>query len=406
MPKKSVRPFPKKPVKKPGAWRKVLLGLAGLIGLAILAVAGFIIYSAVRRSQPVSLPVPTGPYAVGRMEFDWTDPARLEIFSGRQGQHREISAWVWYPAEPGSGQPAPYLPKAWADARSADRAPAQVFFQDLNRVQSHSLQNAKLIAGSQRFPVIVFSTGYGGIAPEYATLEEDLASRGYVVVGVTNPYSAPQVVFPDGRQVDRTAAGSISEESQAASVQTAQRLVAVWSLDIRLALDQIERMDTDPASPFSSRLDINKVGLTGHSLGGAASVLACGNDFRCKGAVDLDGTLYGDPASIGIGPPVFFVTSEPAGGEPGDEPTFAASKKHGAQQVEILGAHHFNFEDYSLTYMPLFHILGALGPVDGARALQASRDLLADFFGERLLQQPGGVGAVLQKYPGLLVLRR
>ncbi len=400
--KKTVRKQPKTP-PKPNLWRRVLLGLAGLAALLVLAVVALFVYAAIARSRPVSLPAPTGPYAVGRTEYAWTDPARNEIFSDQQGQHREISAWIWYPAQPGSGQPAVYLPAEWARLRNADRGILATFFQDLNQVKSHALEKAAVASSPHPFPVIVFSTGYGGIAPEYATLEEDLASRGYVVVGLTNPYSAPEVVFPDGQVILRSTAGSIDESSQAATQDSAAKLVAVWSLDIRFALDQMQTLNADKSSPLAGKLDLNKVGLAGHSLGGAVSAQACANDARCKAAADVDGTLYGDPAQFGIGPPLLLVSSEPGQGQPVEDPSYAASLKHGAQGVEIRGAYHFNFQDVAVTFQPFLHLLGYVGPIDGTQGLQATRDLLAAFFGQTLAGQPAGLDTVLQQYPGVLV---
>jgi predicted dienelactone hydrolase len=47
------------------------------------------------------LPAPTGPYQVGRTEFDWVDPSRPDPES--PSGHREIVVCLWYPASPKKG---------------------------------------------------------------------------------------------------------------------------------------------------------------------------------------------------------------------------------------------------------------------------------------------------------------
>jgi hypothetical protein len=65
-------------------------------------------------SEPEGLPAPTGRYQVGRVSFDLVDPDRTEIYSSNPEDRREMVAWVWYPATPGSdAERAAYLPELW-----------------------------------------------------------------------------------------------------------------------------------------------------------------------------------------------------------------------------------------------------------------------------------------------------
>ena len=59
-------------------------------------------------------PVPTGPYEVGRTEFDWVDKSRPDPDS--PSGHREIVVWLWYPASPKNGaEPAELMPGKWGE---------------------------------------------------------------------------------------------------------------------------------------------------------------------------------------------------------------------------------------------------------------------------------------------------
>src|SRR5262245_29588018 len=58
------------------------------------------------------LPAPTGPYAVGRTEFDWVDSSRPD--SDSPSEHREIAVWLWYPASPRNpSEAAEWMPGKW-----------------------------------------------------------------------------------------------------------------------------------------------------------------------------------------------------------------------------------------------------------------------------------------------------
>jgi hypothetical protein len=57
------------------------------------------------------LPLPTGPYPVGRVSYDWVDTARAEIYAANPDERRELVVFLWYPAQPDpTTEFAPYLP--------------------------------------------------------------------------------------------------------------------------------------------------------------------------------------------------------------------------------------------------------------------------------------------------------
>src|SRR6266704_3441793 len=91
--------------------RHLSMGIAIIIALATAgAVAGLGILWWQHR-QPVTLPEPGGRYAVGRMQFDWRDPARVDPFAPAAGTSRELTVWIWYPAARGTrGTTVDYMP--------------------------------------------------------------------------------------------------------------------------------------------------------------------------------------------------------------------------------------------------------------------------------------------------------
>ena len=192
------------PSERQGCLRRGLVWMGRLV--AFVTALLFILLAAlwVRHNQRVVLPQPGGDYAVGRREFDWVDPDRLDPFGSSPGEHRELMVWVWYPADPSSAgnTPVEYLPAGWRRARQNEMGMAAFFLaQNPATIRAHALQDAPLSNAQSSYPVIVMQPGLGPIASDYTTLAEDLASHGYIVFASTPTYSSSVVVFEDGRTI-------------------------------------------------------------------------------------------------------------------------------------------------------------------------------------------------------------
>jgi predicted dienelactone hydrolase len=373
--------------KRPNRWRLIVRIGAVLAAAGLLAVAVLLVWVAIARNRTVVLPAPGGPYAVGRVAYDWVDGSRADPFA--PGEKRELLVWVWYPAEGASaGRPAEYLPQRWGQAREQDLGVGAWLVQRFDTVQPHAVAAAPLALAGGSYPVLIFSTGYGRLPADYTTLAEELASYGYVVAAIANPYSAPVVVFPDGRLVWRVAAASIPDEPPEASQQAAERLVAVWAADVTFVMDQLAQLNATPPGMFAGHLDLPRLGVLGHSLGGAAAALACLRDNRCQAGVDIDGTLFGDVVPAGVAQPFLFITSEPPSPDTAeqDRRSFASSLGRGAGWITIRGCRHMNFTDLAVTFAPAARVLGLLGPIDGERGLRITADYVRAFFDHALRQ--------------------
>ncbi len=263
------------------------------------------------------LPKPTGALPVGRTTLFWADSSR----TGLDGP-RGLVVYVWYPARSGShAPPAAYIPErdrirsAIGDSAMAQEFGAALHFIELGGPATHALDNAPVSLAQHRFPVLVFSHGFGESVLTYSVLLEDLASHGYVVFGVEHPADAYAVAFPDGRVVpfpDSAWNAALQQPRGAAQFQLAQ--VPIRGSDLAFVVQRL-RTDTMPVlGRLADHLDVTRVGVFGHSLGGLAAARACALDPRIRACMNLDADFEGFPFLAGdssrITQPFLFFASD------------------------------------------------------------------------------------------------
>jgi dienelactone hydrolase len=328
----------------------------------VLIGGGYGVYAGVRSHRPVSV-APSGPYEVGRATKQWVDRSRIDQFSPIGGTPRVLSAWIWYPAAPGTkGAASAYAPGEWKGLHKFGWAQTQ-----FGEVATGTIDDAPVAPGA--FPIVVLMPGLGFAAPQYATIAASLAARGYVVAGVTPTYSANLTVL-DGRPVAATAAG----DPASLDGPRGDQLVAVWAADARFAAAQT-------ALELAGHVDPAHVLYVGHSFGGAASYEACRTDPACAGAADLDGTPYGPVVRTGLGKPVLLLSSDTAGAATDKSAReFFAACSGTALAYTIAGARHFDFTDYAAYYLaePL-RLIMPLGSIDGRRVRTITNAFLGAF---------------------------
>ena len=77
-------------------------------------------------------------------------------------------------------------------------------------------------------------------------------------------------------------------------------------------LNQIEKLNqSDKDNRFTGRMDTSRIGMFGHSYGGATVAQVLVEDSRVKATINMDGTLYGEnvPKSR-VGKPFLIMNAE------------------------------------------------------------------------------------------------
>ncbi|GAA3092035.1 carboxylic ester hydrolase [Streptomyces roseofulvus] len=371
------------------------LACAGLIAAGPVAAWAF----------PVPVfPEPTGDFAVGTRVVQWTDPLRPESFTSDPDDRRTVVVQLWYPARqsPASVPRAPYLGRTADEARTVSAALADgvglpgFLVDGVPRARSRAVVDAPVAGGNERFPVVLFSPGSGGVRAQNTAWAEELASHGYLVAALDHPYDSSVVVLADGRTIRAATASSGDRDGDE---EPAAGWTAVRAADLGFVLTRLERLDRgESADPLTGRLDTGRAAAAGHSLGGAAALQAGRHDRRFDAVLDLDGYPHG-PTTPALRQPTLALTQEiTAGTDPRYLPRLTEALERNtatSYRLTIPGAGHLTFMDGPLYLPPVPSIVGTLGRTEGPRVVAAAT--LA-FLDATLRGRPGDLTTVLGAY--------
>ena len=220
------------------------------------------------RGLPVS-----GPHPVGEASAILVDSSRTDPFE-QDGSAREVPVHFYYPADAADGD---------------------------------------------RFPLTVFSHGAFGYYQSNSSTYMELASNGYVVVALDHPHHAfftedtGGVTVLADRDFLNTAMnlGSLDDPREEFALYT--RWMALRTADMNFVLDTLEAAETggtlddawflsgsDTGTLLSvlNMTDTTKIGLMGHSMGGATAVQVGRERNDVSAVIDIDGTMLGEYTGV------------------------------------------------------------------------------------------------------------
>jgi predicted dienelactone hydrolase len=266
-------------IARRGDANRLVVGLA--IGVGILGLAVSIVL-------PIVLPVfrfphPSGSYKIGTLTYHWVDTHRPEVFSTDPNAHRELMVQIWYPANRDSSSlRAPYI----QDADTLAPALARVIhlpeftFGHLKYVTTNAIPSAHVSDDKPNYPLLIFLEGLTGFRQMNTFQVEELVSHGYIVAAIDQPYAAASVVLPDGRQVAGLSKYqmNILIQQSVSPVEKAPILnglafkngiIPYFAQDAIFTLNQLAALNqADPNGILTGRLDLQRAGTFGISLGG------------------------------------------------------------------------------------------------------------------------------------------
>jgi len=154
----------------------------------------------------------------------------------------------------------------------------------LESINTNTYNNVPISKKEILYPVIIYSPGLGMDRDSSIYNIEKLVSEGYVVFTLGHIYDTDFTILPDGEIVEQAKhiANSTLEEKE--------QLIDIRKEDVLFLLDELKILNSEDEL-IKGKLDLNKIGIMGHSLGVAAIFKAASEDTRIKAVVMLDGSL-------------------------------------------------------------------------------------------------------------------
>ena len=317
-----------------------------------------------------------GSYEVAESESILIDHSRTESFE-TDGSYREVPVHFYYP-------------------------------ENAEVIKEHSL------------PLVIFSHGAFGYYQSNTSTYMELASHGYVVVSLDHPYHSFFTKDSDGKTITvnpefiqdamRIQNGG-SEETEEEIYEITSKWIELRIADMNFVIDTLEDtvstnnmnetwfVNDDSKNSISNiikLIDIQKIGLMGHSLGGATAVTV-GRREDVSAVIDLDGTMLGEEIGVKDGNPI--INEEPyitpllsVDHEAHHQERIEAEKTGNNYANNIIlknategystyfkGSEHMNFTDLPLFSPTLAGLLG-VGDIDAGKCIDQVNSLVVDFY--------------------------
>lgn len=378
--------------------------VVGFIGIFIVALLGWILAMVF----PVfTLPEPRGAYTVGT-EMIYTQTNRDEIITEDPTDKRELLYKIWYPSDvdASSLKGEKYVDEGSRIGFATKYGAPAATLNYLDRVKTFIYQDIPVANG--RFPVLIFSHGYGSKATGYYALLTEIASQGYVIVNMNHTYESLGVTLPDGRikYFDFDYQREISKETMKvveplmnafkSDLTYEERHPIVrdvakkyfmgdmdrrWSEDMIYTIDLLEAWNADGL--LKNKLDLNRIGAFGHSVGGGAVGELAINDSRVKAVANLDGIQWGNMIDSIYRVPYLYLSADwPAEHEDVNSHVYINKSTDYFYETKLLKSGHPNFMDIPFM-IPVRKIAGT-GKIDPIVGMEIITKLVTSFFDRHL----------------------
>jgi predicted dienelactone hydrolase len=154
-----------------------------------------------------------------------------------------------------------------------------------------------LPADTNPAPVVLFSHGLGGTKNGCAYLGRHWSARGYVAVFLQHPGSDDSVWRKE----------PLAKRKSAMNLAASATNFMLRVEDVPAVLDQLAIWENEPGHDLCGRLDLSKVGMSGHSFGAVTTQAVSGQSFPAGGQRFTDKSIK---AAIAFSP------SSPRRGDP------------------------------------------------------------------------------------------
>lgn len=306
-------------------------------------------------------PKVTGKYEVTTASYTYVDKNRMEEFTD-MGKNRLVNVEIWYPEK--------------ADGK---------------------------------YPLLVFSHGAYGIKASNTSTYTELASHGYVVVSIDHPYHSFYTRSEDGtvalintdynREIDNLNKEGFYTRKEEYSL--IQKWMKLRTDDMNFVIDTILQKVKSDKDPVYQHIDKEKIGVFGHSMGGAASVWLGRERDDIRAVVNIDAPFFSElvynkemedfaAKSEAYTTPLLNIYSNDVWEQLDSNSTYAANKLNNENFKDAYTVHFQGTKHLSLTDLPLFSpflanvLQGGKADIDPYYCIETENELILSFFDHEL----------------------
>ncbi len=271
--------------------------------------------------------------------------------------------------------------------------------------------------GTESFPLIIFSHGAFGYYQSNTSTYMELASHGYVVISMDHPYHSfftedteGNLITVDPEFMQEVMLVNQEDISEEEVFNLSCKWMEIRTGDMNFVLDSVkEAVDDDTQvdewfveseevknaiTDLLSMINTEKIGLTGHSMGGATSVTIGRTRDDISAVIDLDGTMLGEQIGYENGeyqyyedayPVPLMVVDNEEHYKQGDDSGllyvngFILENAVESTHTYIAGSGHMNFTDLPL-FSPVLSSLLGTGTVDATECVLEMNEMVLQFF--------------------------
>lgn len=306
-------------------------------------------------------PKVTGQFQVATATYTYIDKNRIEQFTDK-GDNRFVNVEFWYP-------------------KNAD----------------------------ETYPLLVFSHGATGIKASNTSTYTELASHGYVVASIDHPYHSFYTVSNDGtKALINTDYNSEISNSNKEGIYTKEEvygLIQKWMKlrtdDMNFVIDTILTKAKSDNDPIYQHIDTEKIGVFGHSMGGAASVWIGKERDDVDAVVNIDAPFFSEliynremddfiARDEDFTIPLLNIYSDDVWEQLESNSTYVANKLNNEHFKDAYTTHLKGAKHLSLTDLPLFSpilaniLQGGRADIDQYYCIEKTNELILDFFDNKL----------------------
>ena len=225
-------------------------------------------------------------YQTGVRDFAWTDSTRYDAATEAA---RTILIRVWYPADSNGIPTNRFHPNSdlFSSEISEQYGIPEVVVQRLSNSHTKSIMDAPISLVNDAYPVLLFSHGMNGSRVQNTAQMEYLAGNGFVVFGIEHTGTSIGTVLPDGAQPGYHSFTGMIRDS------FSDTLVVTWSDDQLFVVKMIDSLKTTGIDELFTKLDLEQIGLFGHSYGGHTSAYTLARSDRFITGINMDGYYFG-----------------------------------------------------------------------------------------------------------------